>query len=406
MNKKDKCKLLADVVLQSRDAITVQDLEGRIIAWNKGAEKIYGYSEAEALKMNISSIIPEDKKQEAIELIAQVKKGKEVEFIQTRRLTADGRIIGIWLTLNRLLDEAGNITGLAAIERDVTEHNRLLEEIETSFALAEEYTIDIEPLVAERTASLIALNIADRIINPAVVISMISRRMLDGDHLDEVERANIETICEESEKLQQIIREFSDIIKKKDSLFSYDDMNAIVKEAMDLIRKQADRKEIELIADLSQKPLMINMHRHVLKTAVFYIYKNAVEATPRGGSITTSTTKNSDSISIIISDTGCGIAEENISYVFDNFFTTKVNGVGMGLPFVKHIISEHFGDIKIESRKGAGTTCTMRFPVSWLKLSQGQLTWKRPMLPAIRETHEYPVQIDTRTPGSGKDKQD
>ena len=406
MNKKDKCKLLADVVLQSRDAITVQDLEGRIIAWNKGAEKIYGYSEAEALKMNISSIIPEDKKQEAIELIAQVKKGKEVEFIQTRRLTADGRIIGIWLTLNRLLDEAGNITGLAAIERDVTEHNRLLEEIETSFALAEEYTIDIEPLVAERTASLIALNIADRIINPAVVISMMSRRMLDGNHLDEVERANIETICEESEKLQQIIREFSDIIKKKDSLFSYDDMNAIVKEAMDLIRKQADRKEIELIADLSPKPLMINMHRHVLKTAVFYIYKNAVEATPRGGSITTSTTKNSDSISIIISDTGCGIAEENISYVFDNFFTTKVNGVGMGLPFVKHIISEHFGDIKIESRKGAGTTCTMRFPVSWLKLSQGQLTWKRTMLPAIRETHEYPLQVDTRSPGSGKDKQD
>ncbi|MCK5503656.1 MAG: PAS domain S-box protein [Thermodesulfovibrionia bacterium] len=406
MNKNDKCKLLADVVLQSRDAITVQDLEGRIIAWNKGAEKIYGYSEAEALKMNISSIIPEDKKQEAVELVAQVKKGKEVEFIQTRRLTADGRIIGIWLTFNRLLDEAGNITGLAAIERDVTEHNRLLEEIETSFALAEEYTIDIEPLVAERTASLIALNIADRIINPAVVISMISRRMLDGDRLDEVERANIETICEESEKLQQIIREFSDIIKKKDSLFSYEDMNAIVKEAMDLIRKQADRKEIELIADLSQKPLMINMHRHVLKTAVFYIYKNAVEATPHGGSITTSTTKNSDSISIIISDTGCGIAEENISYVFDNFFTTKVNGVGMGLPFVKHIISEHFGDIKIESRKGAGTTCTMRFPVSWLKLSQGQLTWKRTMLPAIRETHEYPLQVDTRSPGSGKDKQD
>ena len=406
MNKNDKCKLLADVVLQSRDAITVQDLEGRIIAWNKGAEKIYGYSEAEALKMNISSIIPEDKKQEAVELVAQVKKGKEVEFIQTRRLTADGRIIGIWLTFNRLLDEAGNITGLAAIERDVTEHNRLLEEIETSFALAEEYTIDIEPLVAERTASLIALNIADRVINPAVVISMISRRMLDGDRLDEVERANIETICEESEKLQQIIREFSDIIKKKDSLFSYEDMNAIVKEAMDLIRKQADRKEIELIADLSQKPLMINMHRHVLKTAVFYIYKNAVEATPHGGSITTSTTKNSDSISIIISDTGCGIAEENISYVFDNFFTTKVNGVGMGLPFVKHIISEHFGDIKIESRKGAGTTCTMRFPVSWLKLSQGQLTWKRTMLPAIRETHEYPLQVDTRSPGSGKDKQD
>lgn len=406
MNKKDKFKLLAEVVLQSRDAITVHDMEGRIIAWNKGAEKIYGYSEDEALKMNISSIIPEDKKQEAVELIARVKNGKEVEFIQTRRLTADGRTIDIWLTLNRLVDEAGNVVGLASIERDITEHNRLLEEVETSFALAEEYTTDIEPLVAERTASLIALNIADRIINPAVVIGAMSRKMLSMDHLDKTQRASLETILDESKKLQQIVRDFEDLIKKKQSLYSYEDMNGIVKEAMDLIQKEADRKGIELVCDLSQTPLMINMHRHVLKTAIFYIYNNAMEATPRGGSIKTSTIKNTDSISVIISDTGCGIAEENISCVFDNFFTTKVNAVGMGLPFVKHIISEHLGDIKIESQKGVGTTCTMRFPVRWLKLSEGQLTWRVPMLPAVQETQKYPLQIDTRTSGSGEDRRD
>jgi PAS domain S-box-containing protein len=402
----DKCKLLADAVLQSRDAITVQGLDGTIKAWNKGAERMYGYSEAEALKMNISTIIPKDKHQEINELLEKIKTGGEVGSLQTRRLTKDGRIIDVWFTLTKLIDKENNITGLATIERDVTQHNKLLEEIESSFALAEEYTADIERLVAERTASLIALNIADRVINPSVVISMMSKKMLARDHTDDDERAYLEIIRDESEKLQQIVSEFGDLIEKKRSLFSYEDIIDLLKDTIEFIRKEADQKGIKLIADLSERPLMINMERNVLRTAIFYIYKNALEATQRGCSITTSTTENTDSISVVISDTGCGIEDKNISRIFDNFFTTKANATGMGLPFVKHIINEHFGDIKIESQKGIGTTCTMQFPVRWLKLSEGRLTWEKPMLPAVKETQEYPLQVDTRTPKPCEDEPD
>ncbi len=401
--REDKYRLLADIVLQSGDAVTAWDLEGSIIAWNRGAEKMYGYSEAEALTMKISSIIPEDRREEGVALLNTIKTAKAAGSLQTTRITREGRIIDVWLTVTKLVDKEGNITGISTIERDVTGHSRLLEEIETSLALAEKYANDIDHLVAERTASLIALNIADRITNPVVVIGMLCRRMLDGKKVNQDEQKDMEVILGECEKLEQIVREFSSLIERKKSLFHYEDLNGLMGEALVLVRAQAELKGVALIADLSETPLMMNMNRNVLRTAFFYILKNALEATPAGGTIKTVTREKTDSITVDITDTGCGIPEKHINRVFDNFFTTKANGVGMGLPFVKHIIEEHYGNIKVESREECGTIFSITFPLRWLKLADGVLLMDKPMLPAVKGEREYPLQAD---PGTGKSGDD
>ena len=387
-----RLRLLATVVAESNEAIIVQDLQGRIIAWNKGAEKMYGYTEDEALELNISEILPDDRKQEALSLIEQIRNGKEIDSLQTKRITKDGRIIDVWLTPTKLVDDNGDVAGLSTSERDITEHNKRLEEVESALALAEEYTREIERLVAERTAGLIALNMADRVTNPVVVIGMVCRRLLARQDIDKAARDKLKIILEESDKLRQIVREFDAFIQRKYALFRYEDLNGIVKEAIMLIRRDAEGKGIKLNTALSDAPLMINMNRNVLRTAIFYIFKNALDATRGGGSITASTSEDGDSVYLTISDTGRGISEENIRRVFDNFFTTRINGAGMGLPFVKHIVEEHYGNIKIESRKDIGTTCTIRFPVRWLKLSDGKLRWEHPMLPVSREREEYPLE--------------
>ena len=110
---------LAAVVRDSNDAITVQDFEGNITAWNKGAVNMYGYSEDEALKMNIRDIVPEDKRKEALAFVKKLQK-KDVESFEAQRITKDGKQLNVWLTATRLIDDDGKPMAIATTERENT----------------------------------------------------------------------------------------------------------------------------------------------------------------------------------------------------------------------------------------------------------------------------------------------
>jgi two-component system sensor kinase FixL len=125
----NELQLLASVVRNSNDAITVQDFEGNIISWNLGAERIYGYSEAETMKMNINRIIPEHKQDEMMSLAKRVLKGENIELFETQRLTKNNRILHISLTATLLKDENGKPFALTTTERDITERRHLEKEI-------------------------------------------------------------------------------------------------------------------------------------------------------------------------------------------------------------------------------------------------------------------------------------
>ena len=116
---------MATIVTDSNDAITVQDMDGRITAWNKGAQKMYGYTEAEALRMNISEIVPDDRKGDALTMIEKIKAGEIVQSFETKRLTKDRQCLDVWLTVTKLIDNEGNIVAVSTTERDITEMKRM-----------------------------------------------------------------------------------------------------------------------------------------------------------------------------------------------------------------------------------------------------------------------------------------
>ena len=124
----NELRLLATVVRNSNDAITVQDLKGNIISWNLGAERIYGYREAEAMKMNITRLIPEHKQDEMLSLTERVLKEENIEFFETQRLAKNNRILDISLTATLLKDEKGKPFAITTTERDMTERRRLEKE--------------------------------------------------------------------------------------------------------------------------------------------------------------------------------------------------------------------------------------------------------------------------------------
>jgi len=141
----ESLRRLAAVVRDSNDAVIVQDLEGKILAWNQGAQKMYGWSEAKALQMNIRATIPRGQRREALALARMLAEGESVDSLETRRLTKDGSKLDVWLTITALTDDMGKPVAIATTERDITQRKRAEEELK---ALNE----TLEQRVAERTA--------------------------------------------------------------------------------------------------------------------------------------------------------------------------------------------------------------------------------------------------------------
>jgi PAS domain S-box-containing protein len=112
---------LAVILQDSNDAITGHDLQGNVMAWNRGAEKMYGYTEAEALEMNIAQLVPPGKKIETMEYLEQITSGEIVESFETQRISKNGKILYVLLILTCLKDDSGAIDSIATTERDITE---------------------------------------------------------------------------------------------------------------------------------------------------------------------------------------------------------------------------------------------------------------------------------------------
>jgi len=123
---------LAAVVRDSNDAITVQDLDGNIIAWNRGAERMYGWSEQEALAMNVRSLVPDAEREGAVAIIRRVAKGEALHSLEIKRLRKDGRELDVWLTATPITDQAQRITAVATTERDITERKHAADELRES----------------------------------------------------------------------------------------------------------------------------------------------------------------------------------------------------------------------------------------------------------------------------------
>jgi two-component system CheB/CheR fusion protein len=117
----ESARLLATVLQNSDDTITIEDFSGRITAWNRGAERMLGYTEAEALGMNITDLIPDVHREERMAIARRLERGERVDSWESRRITKDGRLLEVWIAAKALTDESGRPIAIAKTARDITE---------------------------------------------------------------------------------------------------------------------------------------------------------------------------------------------------------------------------------------------------------------------------------------------
>src|SRR5712691_10747384 len=133
-NPDDDGRILGAIVESSEDAIIAKNLDGIILSWNRGAERMYGYSAGEAIGRPISFLIPSDLRHEFDEILDSIRADQRVAHLQTRRLTKDGRVLDVSLTVSPIKDSAGQILGASTIARDITEQKQVEQALRSSEA--------------------------------------------------------------------------------------------------------------------------------------------------------------------------------------------------------------------------------------------------------------------------------
>jgi len=116
--------LLAAIVESSDDAIISKNLDGIITSWNKSAERLFGYSEEEAVGKHITLIVPTDRRDEEVKILQQLRRGERVDHFETVRVRKDGKLLDISLTISPVKDGAGRVIGASKVARDITEQRR------------------------------------------------------------------------------------------------------------------------------------------------------------------------------------------------------------------------------------------------------------------------------------------
>jgi signal transduction histidine kinase len=247
---------------------------------------------------------------------------------------------------------------LEATTRDVLELNR-----------------EMEALVMERTMSEMALGIADGIRNPLHIIGGFSHRLLRKAAPDDPAKTWAEAIAQEARHLEGMVERFEALARRKDSFFTQEDLNIVLRETLEMLLPEAEGKGLHLLVSYYAAPIYCRINLHMVKVALAHLVRNAIEATPPQGEVHCRTSVERSLAVMTIEDTGQGMPPEVVEKIFMPFFTTKFGGTGLGMVFVRQIVEEHRGVINVESQVGRGTKVTIRVP---LRFTESKLAPESP----------------------------
>ena len=363
---------LASVVADSNDAITIQNLDGKITAWNKGAHAMYGYTEAEALQMNIRDTVPEDRREQALDLLRQAETGQIVASLETQRLTKDGRILDVWLTTTKLLDEQGKIVAIATTERDITQRKRAEEELQA----------------VDRFKTQFINTAAHELRTPLLPLRMqLELLMTDEDHPPMPSQAEaMEVMHRNLDRLAGLVEDLLTVARSQAGGIKVDvaptDLAKVLNEAEQTFHTMADRRGILLTVDCTAVPPLLADGKRIGQV-VANLLSNAFKFTPDGGEIRIRLRAENDGARISVSDNGQGIVQADIVRLFKPFVqvhdATQVSfpGSGLGLYICKQLVELHGGSIGCESPgRGKGSTFWFTLPgIPFRRASDDSTEW-------------------------------
>jgi PAS domain S-box-containing protein len=363
---------LAAIVDSSDDAIIGKTLGGIITSWNRGAEKIYGYSWEEATGRPISTLVPADLPDEIPAILKRLSLGEAITHYETVRVTKEGRRLNVSLTISPIRDSQGNIVGASTIARDITSRK----EAEDEIRLLNE---QLEQRVRQRTAQLEEANKELEAFSYSVSHDLRAPlRHIDGFAqllqkratavLDETGRRYLDMIVESTNHAGDLIDNLLAFsrIGRVEIKHANVDMNWLVREALDDLKQETEGQNIswklgklpEVQGDL---PTLRIVMANLLSNAVKYT------RTRERAEIEVGSKSNGDETVFFVSDNGVGFDMQYADKLFGVFqrlhSVEEFEGTGIGLATVQRIVNRHGGRAWAEGSVGSGAAFYFSLPL-------------------------------------------
>lgn len=356
----DMQQLIDKVVQSSVSGIMAADRKGEIILMNKAAEKLFGYSVIDANQVNIADFYPPGVAKDIMRQLRDETIGDrgKLPITQVNIVTKEAEEIPVEMTA-AIIYEGEREAATAAIFNDLREKQAVQKKLEEA---------ENQLYQSEKLASLgrLSAGVAHEINNPLTSILLYGNLMKEKLEEEHPLANNLNYILEDAERCKEIVKNllaYSRQTRPSRDIFY---LNTLISESLRLIRDQKLFMNVEVIKDLEDQQILINADKNQLCQVLINLVINAIDAMDGRGVLTLRTYRNRDLCKayIEVSDTGTGIAEENLTKVFDPFFTTKEvgKGTGLGLSMAYGILEENHGKISIEKTDNTGTVILLELP--------------------------------------------
>jgi PAS domain S-box-containing protein len=338
----EKSAKLAAIVNSSDDAIISKTLESIITSWNDSAVRTFGYMADEMIGQSILKLIPPDRQDEEPQILSRLKRGERVEHFETKRLTKDGRLIDVSLTISPVKDSRGNIIGLSKIARDITDKKQ--EDIRKNDFIAMVSHELKTPLTSIKSYIQVLLQIAIKDAN--------------SFRINALTRADIQT-----RKMTSMIQDFLSLARLEEGKIQinkewfelYPIMEEVAGDAQFLTTNHTVRIE-------NCNNITVNADKDKIGQVLINLLSNAIKYSPKGGTIIMGCEKQNNKVKVYIRDEGIGINPDDQKRLFDRFYRVKndklktISGFGIGLYLVSEILRYHNSKIEVESKEDVGST--------------------------------------------------
>jgi PAS domain S-box-containing protein len=351
---------LAAIVDSSDDAIVSKTLDGIVTSWNRGAERLFGYSAAEAIGQSILLIVPADRHSEEADVLRRIRGGQSVDHFETVRRRKDGTQIEISLTVSPVRDSLGRIIGASKTARDITDQKRVQREIAARL---------LESQRVNRAKDEFLAMLGHELRNPLGAISSAVRLLDQFKGPNEAIGRACDVILRQSAHLGRLVDDLLDVGRVVTGKILLDraavDLAEVARRTVGTFtaagKTQAHRLSVETV------PVWVYADSVRFEQVIANLLTNALKYTPVGGAIRVTVGPEGAHAHLQVEDTGIGIAPGLLPHIFDLFVQGErgldraQGGLGIGLTLVQRLVELHDGAVEAHSAgPGHGSRFTVR----------------------------------------------